>query len=528
MKRIALLLVLLSLTACQVPGSKDERMAVTGGHLDTAPPPISQAEIDIPPVVEQVPIIAVPEPAEPMQTFTVVATDLPASELLFALARDARLNLDIDPAIDGRVSINAIDQTLPQILKRISRQVELRYYLDGPNLVVELDKPFTRVYRIDYLNMSRETTSSIDVATQIASTGTVQGGGGGGGSNSSASVQSETNNEFWATLEKNIQAMASPGGIQGIVISNRESGTISVRTTSSAHKEIQGFVDIVLGSARRQVLIEATVVEVTLNDDFQAGVDWSRLAVGDGWSLSQNVLATTIGATQSPVVSALYANSNDERDISGAIKALDAFGDVSVMSSPKIMALNNQTSILKVVDNIVYFTQDIDREPATDNSPAVVTVENTVNTVPVGFVMNVTPYISDDDEIILNIRPTISRVLRFVSPPDLIIPGTSTPVEQSAVPEIQVREMESVLRVASGNTAVIGGLMQDSGAEQSGGIPGLHDANGFGLLFGTKSREYDKTELVIFLRPRVIDNASLDNSLHDFQKFLNPKMFSEQ
>jgi general secretion pathway protein D len=527
MKRIALLLVLLSLTACQVPGSKNERMAVTGGHLDTAPP-VTQAEIDIPPVVNQVPIIAAPEPAEPMQTFTVVATDLPASELLFALARDARLNLDIDPAIDGRVSINAIDQTLPQILKRVSRQVALRYYLDGPNLVVVVDKPFTRVYRIDYLNMSRETTTSIDVATQIASTGTVAGGGGGGGgSNSSASVQSESTNDFWSTLEKNIQAMASPDDVGGSVITNRESGTISVRTTAAAHKEIQGFIDAVMGSARRQVLIEATVVEVTLNDDFQAGVDWSRLAVGDGWSVNQNVLAETIGATTSPVVSALYSNSNNERDISAAIKALDAFGDVSVMSSPKIMALNNQTSILKVVDNIVYFTQDIDREPATDNSPAVVTVENTVNTVPVGFVMNVTPYISEGNEIILNIRPTISRVLRFVRPPNLIIPGTSTPLEQSEVPEIQVREMESVLRVASGNTAVIGGLMQDSAAEQSSGAPGLHDVKGFGLLFGTKSREYDKTELVIFLRPRVIDNASLDTSMQDFKKFLKPQIFSE-
>ncbi len=238
MNRIALLLVLLSLTACQAPGSKNERMAVTGGHLDTAPPPVTQAEIDIPPVVNQVPIIAVPEPAEPMQTFTVVATDLPASELLFALARDARLNLDIDPAIDGRVSINAIDQTLPQILKRVSRQVALRYYLDGPNLVVVVDKPFTRVYRIDYLNMSRETTTSIDVATQIASTGTVAGGGGGGGgSNSSASVQSESTNDFWSTLEKNIQAMASPDDVGGSVITNRESGTISVRTTAAAHKK---------------------------------------------------------------------------------------------------------------------------------------------------------------------------------------------------------------------------------------------------------------------------------------------------
>jgi general secretion pathway protein D len=490
---------LLGLTACQFPGEKkDERMTASTGHLDHEITTPGDIELDIPPVVEQVPIIAVPEPVEPLQTFTVVATDLPASELLFALARDARLNLDIDPSIDGRVSINAIDQTLPQILKRISRQVALRYYLDGPNLVVEVDRPFTRVYRIDYLNMTRETTSSIDVATQIASTGTVDtgggGGGGGGGSNSSASVTSESNNNFWTTIEKNIAAIASPAGVEGSIISNPESGMISVRTTEAAHEEIQTFLDAVMGSARRQVLIEATVVEVTLNDEFQAGVDWSRIAVGDGWSLSQNVLATTVGATQSPVISATYANSNSERDISAAIKALDQFGEVSVMSSPKIMALNNQTSILKVVDNIVYFTQEIDRESATDNSPSI-----NINTVPVGFVMNVTPFITEGSEIILNIRPTISRVLRFVSPPAITIPGSDDPVEQSAVPEIQVREMESVLRVASGNTAVIGGLMQDTADELDSGIPGLYDAKGFGMLFGTRQRKYSKSELVIFL-----------------------------
>jgi len=530
MKRLLVLLALFSLTSCQVLPEQDDRMAVSSTHLDSKIPEPVAEESEIPPVVEQVPIIAEPEPAEPLQTFTVVATDLPANELLFALARDARLNLDIDPAVDGRVSINAIDQTLPQILKRISRQVSLRYYLDGPNLVVERDRPFTRVYRIDYLNMSRETSTSIDVATQIASTGSADGSGGSstGGSNSEASVTNKSSNEFWKNLEANITQMATTDDVKGSTIVNRESGTISVRTTSAAHETIQDFIDTVVNSVRRQVLIEATVVEVTLNDDFQAGVDWSRIAVGDGWSLSQNVLSETIGAATSPIVSATYTNSNNERDITGAIKALDAFGDVSVMSSPKIMALNNQTSILKVVDNVVYFTQDIDREPATDNSPEVVTIETTVNTVPVGFVMNVTPFITGDDEIILNIRPTISRILSFVAPPSIVIPGTTDTLEQSAVPQIQVREMESVLRVQSGNTAVIGGLMQDTADKLDAGVPGLHDARGFGLLFGTQSRQYDKTELVIFLRPRVIDNASIDTNLSDFRNYLKPKAFSPE
>jgi len=526
MKKIVLLLTLISLSACQSLTKKNERMDASAGHVDTPVPSLEQAVLDIPPVVEQVPIIAIPEPAEPLQTFTVVATDLPAAELLFALARDARLNLDIDPAIDGKVSINAIDQTLPQILRRISRQVALRYYLDGPNLVVELDKPFVRNYRIDYLNMSRSSTSTVGIETALGSSGD----DGGSTGDSSASVSNDSKNDFWGTLETNIRSLANIGGVSGTVISHRESGTISVITSSAGHESIQEFIDIVVGAARRQVLIEVTVVEVTLNDDFQAGVDWARIANGDGWSLGQELLGTTTtlpGLPAGPTVEASYINSNSDRTITGAIRALDAFGDVSVMSSPKIMALNNQTSVLKVADNRVYFEIEATSNVSGAGVGAVVTetFDTTIKTVPVGFVMNVTPFITEDDEVILNIRPTITRILRFVNDPN---PALADADIFSEVPEIQVREMESVLRVASGDTAVLGGLMQDTASKTDQGVPGLHDAKGVGLLFGTKTRELDKTELVIFLRPRVIDNASIDSNLSDFKKFLKPEIFSEQ
>lgn len=521
MKKLISIIAVVILTSCQSLNDKSDRMAVTDGHIDTPAPVSGQSVMAIPPIVEQVPVIAAPEPVEKLQTFTVVASNLPANELLFALARDARLNLDIDPSITDRVSINAIDQTLPQILKRVSRQVTLRYYLDGPNLVVEKDRPFTRVYRINYLNMSRTTSSSVSVATQIASTGTSAEGG--GGSNSSTTVTNEAKNDFWTTLEENIELLAGSGGAEGTVISNRESGNISVRTTALAHEDIQRFLDNVMRSARRQVLIEATVVEVTLNDDFQAGVDWSRIASGDGWSLQQSLLGGTLGTT--PFLAATYTDGNADRDISAAIKALDSFGEVSVMSSPKIMALNNQTSILKVVDNRVYFTTEFEETEATDNSAAKTTYTVTVNTVPVGFVMNVTPYITDNDEVILNIRPTISRILRFVETPN---PALSAAGISNPIPEIQVREMESVLRVANGNTAVIGGLMQDAANKSSSGLPGLHDSKGFGFLFGTKTRELDKTELVIFLRPRILENASIDTNLKDFKRFIRPDAFSSQ
>jgi len=514
MKYLLLVFTLLGLVACQstLP-QKDPRMEVSG-HIDEPLPEKSLIDQTIPPVVTQQPVIAAPEPAEKLQTFTVVATDLPANELLFALARDARLNLDIDPAITGNVSINAIDQTLPQILKRISRQVSLHYFVDGPNLVIQQDLPFMRVYQVDYLNMARGTESTISISTQIASTGTVEGGGG-GGSNSTTSISNTSSNDFWKTMEANLSQLSGNS-----VISNRESGTISVTATASDHESIQRFIDNVMSTVRKQVLIEATVVEVTLNDDFQAGVDWSQIASGNGWDVVQNTLAGNL--TGAPLLSATYTHTNNDRSITGAIKALDSFGNVSVMSSPKIMALNNQTSILKVVDNRVYFTTEKETTDATDNSPEKNVFTTTIHTVPVGFVMNVTPYITNTDEVILNIRPTISRILQFIDLPTFTEDGIA-----NQVPEISVREMESVLRVANGDTAVIGGLMQDTADDNSNGIPGLHEVDGFGLLFGTQEKKFSKTELVIFLRPRIIENASLNSDFQDFKRFLKPGLLTE-
>jgi MSHA biogenesis protein MshL len=528
MKITLSLIVVAILAGCQYGPERSARMDVAG-HVNEPVPPVAGDILAIPPVVEQLPIVVAPEPVEKLQTFTVVVADIPANELLFALARDARLNLDVDSEITGRVSMNAIDQTLPQILRRISRQVSLRYYMDGPNLVVERDVPFTREYKVDYLNMSRSTTSNVQMSTKIASTGTVEEGSAGGGSDSSTTVNNDSENNFWESLEANILVLATTDEYAGVVISNRETGVVSVRTTSTAHEDIQRFVDRVINSARRQVLIEATVVEVRLSDEFQGGVDWSSITNGDGWDLTQSVLATTAlggNPTVAPFTQAIFSDTSSSGDVTTvAIKALDTFGDVSVMSSPKIMALNNQTSILKVVDNRVYFSTESD--VVTNNNIATTNFTVTIHTVPVGFVMSVTPFITENDEVILNIRPSISRIIQFVDQPQQIDPITQLPSSTpNSVPEIQVREMESVLRVRSGNTAVLGGLMTDEASRDSAGLPVLHDVPGAGFLFGAKTQELRKTELVIFLRPRVLENASLGTSLKDYQRFLDtPDIF---
>ena len=126
------------------------------------------------------PLLPEPSPVEPFERYTVVVNEVPVKELLFALARDAKVNVDIHPDIHGVVTINAVEQTLPQILKRISNQVDMRYEYEGDNLIISQDTPFLRTYKVDYVNLSRETTSTSTVSTQISATsgGDAESGGG--------------------------------------------------------------------------------------------------------------------------------------------------------------------------------------------------------------------------------------------------------------------------------------------------------------------------------------------------------------
>ena len=187
------------------------------------------------------------------------------------------------------------------------------------------------------------------------------------------------------------------------------------------------------------------------------------------------------------------------------------------MSSPKVMALNNQTAILKVVDNEVYFTTDVTVTAGTANSDPIITIDTEINSVPIGFVMAVTPYIDGNKTVTLNVRPTISRIIRFVDDPN---PSLAVAGVVSKIPVIQVREIETMLKIENKETAVIGGLMQDQINKEDRGIPGLSSLPLIGKLFAYNEEEYIKSELVIFIRPVVIEDASLDGDLADYKKYL--------
>lgn len=534
------------------------------------------------PIKRAIPLLP-PKATPKAETYSVVVTNVPAHEILFALARDAKINLDIHAGIQGSVTINAINQTLPQILNRIARQVDMRYELDGQNLIIMPDVPYLKHYKIDYVNMARETEGTIANTTQVSS-GTA-GITTGAGNNSSLIIKGVSKNHFWETLTQNIKdilhetdkilptgssetivqqssAVSTTGtGIQPVgtkkqpvkggienspnpaaiqeggttvthhntfreaasVISNPENGIITVRATGKQHEKIQAFIDQIMASARRQVLIEATVVEVRLNDQYQQGINWSALRRGaKGFQLSQAGTAALPATNTGSMFILNYANPTSALgSLAAQVSLLESFGNVKVLSSPKLSVMNNQTAMLRVVDNLVYFT--IKSDTTTNQTSSVTTYTTTPNTVPIGLTMSVTPQINDSDTVLLNLRPSITRFLSWVNDPN---PDLARVNVTSRVPVTSTREMESVLKIENNQIAVMGGLMQDEASNSTDAIPGVSNIPVAGSLFRNRNDTTQKTELVIFLRPVVIRDASINGDYNEFRDMLpSPDFF---
>jgi len=538
-----------------------------------------------PPALVDAPLLP-PQPRpgrKQAEVYSVSVHNVAIRDLLFALARDARLNLDVHPDLAGTVSINAIDQTITEILDRAAMQVDMRYEMEGRNLFVMPDSPVLRHYRVDYPNVAREARSSVSASSSIGSGGGNSGGSGTGNS-SSSSLANTSNNRFWETLTQNIRdllretdkllpegADAASGGRTAVagaavnpvaaavgatgnptaapltpnsvsprfreaasVIANPETGVISVRASFRQHLRIREFMDRVMLSAGRQVMIEATIVEVNLSDQYQQGINWTVFRRGlplfqlgpAGGSMPSGVPVSGVIPSMASFTPT-YASAGGLTQISAALRLLESFGSAKVLSSPKISALNNQAALLKVTEDIVYFTMKAEVTTIGSTS-SISSVTSTPNTVSVGFVMSVMPQVGENDQITLILRPTLSRVVSYVNDPAVSINlamaranGADVPEVVSKVPQIQTRELESVIKVRSGDTAVLGGLMRENFASNTDQTPGLGNVPGLGELFKYKNRDNAKSELVIFLRPTVVTDASLGGDHQAFEPHLS-------
>lgn len=569
MKRAFWLCAML-LTACQhtpVPAPSE--------HLMRAEAPAMRPPAPLPP----------PAPATAATpTFSLNVIASPVQQILINLARDAKVNMDVHPAISGVVTLHAIRQPLPALLERIAQQVDIRWRHEGDTYLITPDLPYVESYMVDYVAIEREARGESGVVTSVVSASANQGSDA-RASQSGTQLRSSSQHRFWRSLLSSLEELLRredetvqivtidreqeirdttthtdsqtrsrklnpPSANQGAAPENSvtvrdgehsklshtrvqpgqrqtrsedktvrvtlhlETGVLAVRATRRQHALVGRFLRQIAHSARRQVLIEATIVEVELTREFETGVDWSRLTGSASPQFvqnSSNLLSDTALRGTVPLDRALGANPVSllyyhSGSLTSAVKLLEHFGRTRVLSSPKLMALNNQAALLKVVRDMPYFTLKVRRTEGGADKPDRLDYESTLHTVPEGIVLSVQPQISANGEVSLHVRPTITQITGYVSDPAVTLADARV---NSPIPRVQVRELESTLRLMSGQIGVLGGLIQDRLDNQSDGLPGLGMLDGIGRLFSHKTDRLVRTELVVFLRPTLVEHPAV-------------------
>lgn len=392
----------------------------------------------------------------------------------------------------------------------------------------EMNKEEFRRERLERLRIATALSSSWSRNTNNQGGNKSEGAAGNNGQGNSPNDNKSNPNELMAQImgsgkELNCSVNNDSDGNGAItltnVLVNREGGMMSVITTSKGHAQIRQYIDSIIANARRQVMIEATVVEVNLNQSSEQGIQWDLLVTngalrGTNFRFLRPNVTNFQNAIDPKTLSVSYTTGSG--DTSALIKLLETFGQSRVLSSPKLSVLNNQTAQLKVVEDYVYTT--ISYTPGTKNLTTGIqtspdTYTTNINTIPIGFSMSVTPQIAETGEVTLNVRPVISRVVRQVLENNPALLNLATPIN-NYLPVVQSREFESIMRVQSGEVAILGGLIQDVREETQSGLPVVSQLNGVGNLAKSESKTRSKSELVVFLRPLVVDDTTLSNGIN--------------
>lgn len=566
-QRTLLVILLLSVTGCGA-GYPDDKIDPTGGltrddyialrnrggEKDRPLPDfyLGGKEADLaftPPPIPDLPDLEKPklsdydDPPEKLVSLSVTDT-VPLRDVLIELGREGDVNIEIDPRIKGGIIFTAKNQPFEVVLRRICDLAALRYEKVDAFIRIELDEPYQRNYALDYLSLARQTKSDVSISTNVfdmdvAGDKETNSSNASNENNSTSKVSSTSEAHFWKNVSKALpQVMATSRQSRGLVSGgnngsknksnfsiDKQAGLITVFGNSRQHNAVRKYLRRLYQKASAQVLIEARIVEVELAEGYQSGVNWSQLLDGTN-SISANFGSPGLGAQLSTAQTGLFTASLTSSDFSGILNLVRTFGATRVLSSPRLTVINNQTAVLKVARNEVYFVTSAQFPTTINSNGAVVSgtpvFSSTPKTVPVGLVMTVQPAINtQNDRITMTLRPTISRVIDRVTDPSIGLnaanAGVSDPV-QSQIPVLAVREMDSVLQLQSGEVAILGGLMQDSSENQDQGAPPFDDIPLVGELAKSRDNNGKTSELVVLLRATIQKNPipdSADRDLYD-------------
>ena len=551
MKRICLIALSLSLFGCAAQQAKfsstakeiDSEMDRAAKERFTQPEAVKQALL--PPITVE---LAKVETKAKEGRFDLAVNNAPAHQVFLAIVSGTRYSMLVHPDIKEAISVNLKDVTLFEALDAIRELYGYEYKVEGTRIYIQPLSLQTRVFQISYPDDLRKGTSDIAVTASGAITptgGTTPAAPAGGAVAVSSKISTATSSDFWAELVKSLTAIVGNAEGRSVVVSP-QSGVIVVRAMPLELRNVAAFLKAAQLSVERQVIIEAKILEVQLNQGYQQGINWAAFTSGNvsRGSISQLTPNTTLNVTPGPLVGGtttsptgglsggslanvtvagtpisttsagtsiaagaaagtLFGLAFQAANFATLITFLETQGNVHVLSSPRIATLNNQKAVLKVGADQLFVTNvtsstTVSQGVVQSSTAPTVTFQSFFS----GVALDVTPRIDEDNNIILHVHPSVSNVEQV-----------DTTIQLSAsqggpitipIPRSSIQETDSIIRAQDGQIVAIGGLMTQIQTSDRSQIPGLGDIPAAGNLFGQTNKVSQKRELVILLKPTVV------------------------
>jgi len=504
---------------------------------------VSQALL--PPLVVEMPR-AEGQPLD--QRFDMTVNNAPASQVFMAIVSGTRYSMIVHPDVRDPLSVNLKDVTVMQALDTLRDLYGYEYLVQGNRITVLPVTMQTRVFKVNYLQAIRTGRSDLRVSSGSISDAPTTGAGAPSLPGSpaptgpvgaqpqrlteSTRVTTTSDSNFWGDIVKSLNAIIGSGDGRNVIV-NSQSGVIVVRALPAEMRSIESFLKAMQLIVERQVVLEAKIVEVSLREGFEAGINWAAFRDGstraaggvvrpgstisntgplstptavqpDGSIAADSLFTATLGAAGSLAAGvgapgSIFGLALQTSNFAALLAFIETQGSVNVLSSPRVATINNQKAVLKVGQDD-FFVTNVSTTSTTVGNSATVSPTITVQPFFSGIALDVTPQIDDNNNIILHVHPQVSRVVEQRKVVDLGTLGIFTlPLASSSI-----NETDTIVRVQDGNIVAIGGLMRQESLSSGSQVPGLGDVPGLGLLFQQRNTRSTKSEIVILLKPTIV------------------------
>jgi len=448
------------------------------------------------------------------ERFDVVARNNTPKAFFLGLVDGMGINMLVHPGVKGRISLNLKSVTLEETLKAVRDIYGYQYQHTSYGYRILPKTLQNKVFQLNYLNVTRQGTSGMSVSggSILASSNSEDSNSSdSAGTTTASKIETQAVTDFWSNLQQTVKMIIGTGKDRRVIV-DAMAGLIMVRAYPNELASVEEFLDRAELSLQKQVIIEAKILEVVLNDGFQAGIQWDSFGqgVGGSFAASNNDVSgqlTAANIINPDNLAGIFSLNINTSDFTGVIQMLQRQGEVQVLSSPRISTVNNQKAVIKVGTD-EFFVTEVTNNITTTNDSTTSVPEFGLTSFFSGIALDVTPQIGDNNDVILHVHPSVTEVEERTK---IISLGSDTynlPVAFSSI-----RETDSIIRAASGQVVVIGGLLQSKKSKTQANVPWLSRIPVLGYLFKQSNESTVKSELVILLQPTVIEPKTWNKEL---------------